>query len=89
MGTARPPVSATSAIPKTGLQKATAVREVQRLKECIETLEDKKENLKNSISKIECEERKERTRIGESASTPRRRFAVLSVRTGRMYAGSE
>ena len=65
MGTARPPVSATLANPKTGLQKATVVLEIQRLKERIETLEDENENLKNSISKIEREARKEKTHIGE------------------------
>jgi len=65
MGTARPPVSASSANPKTGLQKATAVLEIQRLKEGVEILEDENENLKNTISKIERKARKEKTRIGE------------------------
>jgi len=66
MGAARPPVSATSAVPKTGqLQKAMAVLEIQCLKERIGTLEEENESLKNSISKIEREARKEKTRIGD------------------------
>jgi len=66
MGAACPPVSATSAVPKTGqLQKTTAVLEIQRLKERIGTLEDENENLKNSISKIEREARKDKTHIGD------------------------
>jgi len=65
MGTTCPPVSATLANPKTGLQKATAMLEIQHLKERLETLKDENENLKNSISKIKREARKERTHIGE------------------------
>ena len=39
--------------------------EIQHLKECIGTLEDENENLKNSISKIEHEARKDKMCIGD------------------------
>lgn len=66
MGAACPPVSATSAVPKTGqLQKAMAMLEIQCLKEHIGTLEEENKSLKNSISKIDHEARKEKMCIGD------------------------